>query len=78
SPRALRAPASQTTFSPYCRLDQQATGQGENSLNFHALCLILIDTHRASGVMTTEVLVSIRGSDLRSSMFITPSPGSIL
>jgi hypothetical protein len=33
-------------LSPYCRLDQQASRQGENSLNFYAVCLIFIDTHR--------------------------------
>jgi Integrase core domain len=45
-PGTLRPSASQTTFSSYCRLDQQAIGHGEYSLNFHVVCLIFIDTHR--------------------------------
>ena len=44
SPRALRPQTAQTTFSPYRRLDQQASRGGKNSLNFYAVCLIFIDT----------------------------------
>ncbi len=63
SPGTLRPPASQAAFSPYCRLDQQASRQGENSLNFYAVCLIFIDTHRSPRHEHHKTLRSSAGAD---------------
>ena len=41
-----RPKPSQATFSSYCRLDQPASQGRKNSLNLHAVCLIVVDTHR--------------------------------
>ena len=43
--RFVRKPP-QATGATLPGLDQQAASGGKNSLNFHAVCLILVDTHR--------------------------------
>jgi hypothetical protein len=50
--RFVRRPPKPPSLQ-YCRLDQQASRPGESSLNFYAVCLILIDTHRRRSLGTT-------------------------
>ena len=50
--RALRSETAPTARAALPGMDQPPTFGGKYSLNFHARCLILVDTHRPTGRTT--------------------------
>src|SRR5204862_4239350 len=69
SPRTLRTQTAPSTRAALPGLDQQAASGGKNSLNFHAGCLILVDTHRRLIVLMfnqTTIIVAGNSKPLKS------------